>query len=208
MCHWLSSFGGRSARLDVGGRRAISVRHHDMTLLRHKPLAAVLAAVLLCSGSAAAEVPMGVTPPVVLQHVDAIYPPSALPERKHADVVLTVTVDTDGHVSKIDVFQSGGADLDEAAIVAARAWTFVPAMRGDTRVASRIRMPFHFAPPAPAPELVETPTTPGDIPVHEAVSTVPRAEPAATARAAPPGEIVVTGRSRPPNRGPSDYKIP
>src|SRR5450755_4722898 len=171
-----------------------------------------LAFALVTSGivaaSAAARGASDVTPPVVIQHVDAVYPPSALAERKHADVVLTVTVDADGHVSKVDVAQSGGADLDEAAIVAARAWTFVPAMRGDKRVASRIRMPFHFAPPAPAPELVETPTTPGDIPVHEAVSTVPRAEPAATARAAPPGEIVVTGRSRPPNRGPSDYKIP
>ncbi len=66
-----------------------------------------------------------VVPPVVVQHVDAIYPPSALAERKHADVVLTVTVDADGHVSKVDVAQSGGADLDEAAVVAARQWTFV-----------------------------------------------------------------------------------
>ena len=59
-------------------------------------------------------------PPVVVQHVDAIYPPTALAESKQADVVLTVTVDVDGHVSKVDVVQSGSADLDEAAIVAAR----------------------------------------------------------------------------------------
>ncbi len=208
MCHWLSSFGGRSARLGVAGRRAISVRRHDMSLLRHEPLAAVLAAVLLCSGSAAAEVPIGVTPPVVLQHVDAIYPPSALPERKHADVILTVTVDTDGHVSKIDVFQSGGADLDEAAIVAARQWTFLPAARGAKQVASRIRMPFHFAPPAPAPELVEPASGPGDVPSHEAVPMAPAAAVEPAALAAESGEIVVTGRSRPPSRGPSDYKLP
>jgi iron complex outermembrane receptor protein len=178
-----------------------------MILPRYPIYSAALVLGIACPSIATADVPPTVTPPVVLQHVDAIYPPSALAEREHADVVLTVTVDADGHVSKIDVFESGGADLDEAAIVAARAWTFVPAMRGDKRVASRIRMPFHFAPPAPAPELVETPTAPGDVPVHEAVSTLPRAEPALATPAAPPGEIVVTGHSRPPNRGPSDYKI-
>ena len=98
-------------------------------------------------------------------HVDAVYPPSALPAREHADVVLTVTVDADGHVSKVDVAQSSGAaDLDEAAIVAARQWTFnardarrqarrephqgpVPlraaraAARGRRHVASRTRCP-------------------------------------------------------------------
>src|SRR5262249_28878411 len=95
-----------------------------------------------------------VTPPVVSTHVDAVYPESALRERKHGDVVLALTVDVDGHVSKIDVMQSGGAALDEAATVAARQWTFSPALRDGRPVASRIRVPFHFAPPEPPPELV------------------------------------------------------
>src|SRR5215470_3333942 len=63
-------------------------------------------------------------PPVVVHHVDAIYPPSALAARKHGDVELFVTVDRDGHVTDVEVAKSGGADLDEAAIVAARQWTF------------------------------------------------------------------------------------
>src|SRR5580658_7500515 len=71
-----------------------------------------------------------VSPPHVVEHVDAVYPASALKERKHADVVLTLTVDVDGHVSDVGVAQSGGSDLDEAAIVAARQWVFTPAMRG------------------------------------------------------------------------------
>ena len=95
-----------------------------------------------------------VEPPVVLSHVDAVYPPTALTERKHADVVLAVTVDVDGHVSKVDVVTSGGGDLDQAAVVAVRQWTFVPAKRDGTALASRIRVPFHFAPPAPPPEFV------------------------------------------------------
>src|SRR5580704_1438616 len=149
-----------------------------------------------------------VTAPVVVQHVDAVYPPSALATRLHADVVLTVTVDADGHVSKVDVAQSGGADLDEAAIVAAREWTFIPATRNGKPVASRIKMPFHFAPPAPAPEIVESPKAPGDVPVHEAAEGAPAAPPGQPAPSAEPQLVEVSGRSRPPSRGPSDFEIP
>ncbi len=150
--------------------------------------------------------PPEVKPPVVLHHVDAVYPPSALGERKDADVVLTVTIDADGHVSKVVVAQSGGADLDEAAIVAAREWTFVPATRNGKPVASRIKMPFHFAPPAPPPDLVESPRAPGDVAVHQAVQSAP---PPAPLPVNPEAQVVsVTGRARPPSRGPSDYEIP
>src|SRR5580700_277397 len=103
---------------------------------------AVAAAVACVTTQARAQAPASVTPPVVVSHVDAVYPPSSLKERLHADVVLTVTVDVDGHVSKVDVVESGGPDLDEAAIVAVRQWTFVPAQRGGAPVASRIKVPF------------------------------------------------------------------
>ncbi len=138
-----------------------------------------------------------------------MYPPSALAERKDADVVLTVTVDADGHVTKVEVaVVRRSDDLDEAAIVAAREWTFVPAMRNGKPVASRIKMPFHFAPPAPAPELVEPPKAPGDVPVHEAAQGPPPPAPAQPANAAEPEEVLITGRARPPSRGPSDFEIP
>jgi iron complex outermembrane receptor protein len=179
-----------------------------MTMRRCSVFAVFLAAGVIGASPAAAQAPVDVKPPVVLHHVDAVYPPSALAERKDADVVLTVTIDADGHVSKVDVAQSGGADLDEAAIVAAREWTFVPAARNGKPVASRIKMPFHFAPPAPAPELVETPRAPGDVPVHEAAAGPSSAPPVAPSPADQPEEVRVTGRSRPPSRGPSDFEIP
>src|SRR5262245_56655128 len=106
---------------------------------------------------AAAESQGKVIPPSVLTHVDARYPQAALEERKHGDVTLAVTVDVDGHVSSVEVLSSGGAALDEAAIVAARQWTFTPATRNGVPVASRIRIPFHFAPPEPPPELLSPP---------------------------------------------------
>ncbi|MGD0675783.1 MAG: TonB family protein [Polyangiaceae bacterium] len=176
-----------------------------------------------------------VTPPSVIDHVDPVYPASALKERKHVDVILTVTVDADGHVSKITVAQSGGADLDEAAIVAARRWTFVPAMRDGKPLASRIKLPFHFAPPEPPPEMVETPQPEGQLPVHPAVpaasassaASAPSGPPAASARSAstapsgtpapengptpsstaPEAEVNVFGRLQPRTRGAADYQV-
>ena len=152
--------------------------------------------------------------PVVVQHTDAVYPASAIKDRKHADVVLTLTVDADGHVSKIDVAQSGGADLDEAAVVAARQWTFVPAMRGDQPVASRIRVPFHFAPPAPEPEVIEaSPPSLPTLPSKQAVEASAPAVPRGAVSTAPPAveagaeEVQVLGRKEPPSRGASDFNL-
>jgi iron complex outermembrane receptor protein len=162
-----------------------------------KPVSRAVAACLAAATLLTWPVPAGaqpatVTQPVVLTHVDAVYPPSALAERKHTDVVLVVTVDVDGHVSKVDVADSGGADLDEAALVAVRQWTFVPAKRGDKPVASRIKVPFHFAPPEPPPELVET-ASPDVLPAQGAVPAASRpSEPAPTLAAGstpPPGAM-------------------
>ena len=165
------------------------------------------------SGPASAQGPstLDVRPPVVVKHVDAVYPPSALAERKDADVVLVVTVDADGHVSKVDVAESGAADLDEAAIVAARQWIFRPATREGKPVASRIRVSFHFAPPAPPPELVSPPVpAEPEVPMKTAVpqQTAPPPEDAAAhARREEPGVVNVYGRSVPPTPGNSAFNL-
>ena len=157
-----------------------------------------------------------VKPPTVVSHVDAVYPPSALADREHADVKLTITIDTDGHVSKVDVTESSGhPDLDEAAVVAVRQWTFVPAMRDDKPVASRISVPFHFAPPAPPPEVVDM-SKPNTLPPQPAV---PQAAPAPPPAAAPAPkttgstdteaeeEVEVAGRLVRRNGGVADYDV-
>jgi TonB family protein len=148
---------------------------------------------LVGTSVAYAQSPSPVTPPTVVTHVDAEYPRSALADRKHGDVTLALTVDVDGHVSKVDVMESGGADLDEAAEVAAHRWTFAPAMRDGKPVASRIRVPFHFAPPAAPPELV-APTS--DATPEVAGHVVPGAT-----------EVRVTGRRDVPSRGMSDFRL-
>jgi iron complex outermembrane receptor protein len=169
---------------------------------------AVAAAVACVTTQARAQAPASVTPPVVVSHVDAVYPPSSLKERLHADVVLTVTVDVDGHVSKVDVVESGGPDLDEAAIVAVRQWTFVPAQRGGAPVASRIKVPFHFAPPAPPPELVTPEPTPSTLATQPAVQPQEPPPPAKVEAAAPAAgvsEVQVRGRLEAREHGASDY---
>jgi TonB family protein len=158
-------------------------------------------------GAANAQEPdpaQAVTPPQVLTHVDAVYPASALRARKHADVVLAVTVDANGHVSNVEVLDSGGEDVDEAAVIAARQWTFVPAQRNGRPVASRIRVPFHFAPPAPPPEMVPSGEH-TEIPVVQGTGSTTPAAPTSVAGGA--STVVVRGRPRAPLRATSDFRI-
>jgi iron complex outermembrane receptor protein len=184
---------------------------HPAALARAFRGAALLAVATMGAGlawtprSAFAQPALEVRPPTVVEHVDAEYPPSALATRTHGDVVLLLTIDADGHVSKVDVASSGGADLDEAAIIAARRWTFAPATRGGVALASRIRLPFHFAPPAPPPEVVET-TPPNQLP--SSPSTTPTT-PSAPAAPTPgePTEVTVHGVAASQPHGASDFQI-
>jgi TonB family protein len=148
-----------------------------------------------------------VTPPEVVTHVDAVYPRGV--EGDHADVVLVVTVDATGRVDKVEVSQSGGAKLDEAAIVAVRQWTFKPAMRGDVPVASRIKVPFHFAPPAPPPDVIapapgEHDTVAGGVSPERPAKPAPPPPPPVPA---PPEQVRVVGRAQAPSRGTSDFQL-
>jgi TonB family protein len=141
-----------------------------------------------------------VTPPVARSHVDAQYPASALADRKHAQVVVLVTVDATGHVASVEIAESGGKALDESAMAAMRQWTFEPAKRGGRPVPARIKVPFHFAPPAQAPDIV---------PHHEAAVAGGVAAPP---RPSPPSadgyeDVRVEGAARPASRGASDVRI-
>ncbi len=65
------------------------------------------------------------------------YPDGAWARREHGRVVLRIHVRPDGLVGGIETLQSSGfADLDEAAIGAARRWRFIPQLRDGKPVAS------------------------------------------------------------------------
>ena len=163
-----------------------------------------------------------ITPPEVVQRVDASYPPDALAAKQEGKVTLFVTVAADGSVARATVAESGGDAFDQAALTAIKQWQFLPARRGEQAIESRIRVPFSFvlpppaAPAAPAAEAVAAPSAASAAPAAAAVAApapakAPAAPPkAATAPAAPPPaakEITVLGRAIPPSRGASDYQL-
>lgn len=140
----------------------------------------LLLAVLLASSAARADAGPGVvTPPRVVRHVDAVYPERALHEGHDAIVVLFVTVLADGTVGDVSVVEPGGHGLDEAAIAAVRQWRLEPARRDGTPIASRIRVPFHFAPPGdhapaePARAAAAPASPPASAPGPDAAPEVP-----------------------------------
>ncbi|WP_394837616.1 TonB family protein [Pendulispora rubella] len=169
--------------------------------------------------------PKGVVPPRPVSRVDATYPREA--NKQHGEVVLGVTIDAEGHVQAVEVLDSAGKLLDDAAVRAAWQWTFEPAQRNGTPVAAKVRIPFHFAPPEdpphdsvpspPAPRLapsntVEEAPSPGAraIGTEAAAPSAPAPAPAGAPAAASetdPHTVTIIGHTRPPTRGASDFNI-
>ena len=84
-------------------------------------------------------------PPKLSAFVQAVYPPDALAERRESSVGLWIDVDETGAVTAVEVAESGGADFDEAALAAARAFRFEPAQAsGIGPVPVRIRYRYRF----------------------------------------------------------------
>jgi protein TonB len=73
------------------------------------------------------------------------YPPLAKAHRWEGVTLLRVEVLTDGSVGKVELLASSGHNkLDETAIRAVQGWKFEPARRGDTTIASFIKVPIRF----------------------------------------------------------------
>jgi len=90
------------------------------------------------------------SPPELIQFVQADYPEAAADEGRGGDVVLRLTISAEGVVEVAEVVESAGADLDEAARAAALAFRFEPARRDGEAIAARIRYTYEFTPPDPA----------------------------------------------------------
>jgi TonB family protein len=175
-----------------------------------------------------------VTPPSVLEHVDAVYPPGKLQQGVDTTVEVLITVERDGTVSGAKIGTSGGADFDAAALTAIRRWRFSPATRDGKPLRASISVPFHFA-PDPHPPVA--PGEPAAVPhpyTHEGTEVSPPlsaerprppaakpkageyapeelpsglALPHAVAEPGKPIEVHVEGRPNPPRRGVSDFRI-
>jgi protein TonB len=86
-----------------------------------------------------------------------VYPAKALKERVRGLVIVQVLVQEDGGVREVRIERGARADLNEAALEAARHWRFEPARKDGrfVRTYATIRFPFEgvqFArTPFPAP---------------------------------------------------------
>lgn len=67
------------------------------------------------------------TPPELVAGADPIYPEEARIGGRGGDVVLRITIDSEGLVERVDVVQSSGVDLDWSALGAATNFQFAPA---------------------------------------------------------------------------------
>ncbi|MDH5491771.1 MAG: TonB family protein, partial [Myxococcales bacterium] len=132
---------GRRGRGRGLERRAAAARRRAM-----RRGAITLLALLLWPIDAALAQP--ITAPVLLERVEARYPPAALEEGREGTLQLLITVEADGGVGEVRVLSPLAPDLEAAAIEAVRRWRFRPAMREGRPIASRIRVPFVFEPPS------------------------------------------------------------
>ena len=93
----------------------------------------------------------GITLPKLLKNVEPVYPPEAKAAGIEAEVLVTLYIDAQGHVTKATVPEPAGHGFDEAAIEAAQKLEFSPALRPDgTPFAVKFKHRYVFALPSPS----------------------------------------------------------
>lgn len=169
----------------------------------------VIPFVLLLTGMAGAQPAESdvVRPPSVVERVEAV-----APEGSASDLVLIVTIDREGRVTKVEV----EGEVDEVAFEVAKAaverWRFRPAERDGQAIASRILVPFRFLTPEPSPApSPEPPSAPSPAPAptpSPSPAPAPAPEPPPPPSPEPPPlEVSVIGRLAPAPRTNSDFRL-
>lgn len=136
-----------------------------------------------------AETP-SLLPPVRTDKATAEYPADAKREGLEGIVSIELVIGTDGNVTSARVLDPVGHGFDEAALSAAKRFTFKPALRDGKPVVAKIRYAYTFRLEAPlAPELPPPP------PSELHAPALPPATVAATGpKAEAPEEITVRGQ--------------
>lgn len=97
--------------------------------------AAMIAAGLWAGTAAASQQGRDVTTaPVLVRDVKPAYPRAAMAEKQQGRIQLMITVKSDGTVGKVRVTQPLSAQLDAAAVKAAKQWRFKPGTRNGKAV--------------------------------------------------------------------------
>jgi TonB family protein len=82
--------------------------------------------------------------PKVVKRVDPVYPEIARKAGIEGTVYVQVTVDTTGRVADAKAVKSDDDVLNEAAVQAARQWTFSPGMKDGKKLNIVLTVPFRF----------------------------------------------------------------
>ena len=69
---------------------------------------------------------------------------STLAPGTSGDVVLDALIDAQGHISKLSVTKSLGQMVDQQVMATVQTWTFTPATRNGTPIASEQELLFHY----------------------------------------------------------------
>ena len=69
---------------------------------------------------------------------------STLTPGTSGDVVLDALIDAQGHISRLSVTKSLGPNVDQQVIATVQTWTFTPATRNGTPIASEQELLFHY----------------------------------------------------------------
>ena len=69
---------------------------------------------------------------------------STLAPGTSGDVVLDALIDDQGHITKLSVTKSLGPSVDQQVIATVQTWTFTPATRNGTPIASEQELLFHY----------------------------------------------------------------
>ena len=80
--------------------------------------------------------------PELLEYVQAPYPPKAQEEKREGTVLLLIEIDEAGDVSYVEVLESAGEDLDQAAVEAT--WNFVFSPAEDANGPTPVQIEFAY----------------------------------------------------------------
>jgi TonB family protein len=86
-------------------------------------------------------------PAVLLSKVDPVYPPAAFSARVAGTVVLQVSIDREGSVTRLDVKRPAPLGMTEAAIAAVQRWKYRPAVGPAGPIPSMKLVRIEFKPP-------------------------------------------------------------
>jgi protein TonB len=84
------------------------------------------------------------TMPIKKTTVDVVYPEKARKDGTEGTVWVKALVDEQGMVAKTEVIKSDAPVLEQAALDAARGWTFTPAKKDNKPVSVWVTIPFKF----------------------------------------------------------------